>query len=86
MVKIFARLIKNHKTVKSYTYVSVKEYDGGNFYFHISEVCRKLDIETPIIIKYHQQCYEDFNFVKFLGDDFIDKQNFDYLLIENVDL
>ena len=86
MVKIFAKLIKNHRTVKSYTYSNIKEYDGKDFYFHLSEISRKLDIETPIIIDYHRECYEKFNFVKFNADDFVDNQTFDFLLIENIDL
>ncbi len=86
MVKIFARLIKNHKTVKSYTYLNVNEYESKDFYFHVSEICRKLDVSTPIIINYHRESYENFNFVKFFESDFVDGQNFDFLLLENVNL
>lgn len=86
MVKIFAKLIKNHKTIKSYTYSNVKEYVSGEFYFHLSEICRKLDVPTPITIDYHRECYENFNSVKFSSDDFVDKMPFDYLVLENIDL
>lgn len=86
MVKIFARLIKNQKTIKSYTYSNVNEYDGKDFYFHLSEISRKLDIPTPIVINYHRESYEEFNSVKFFKDDFVDKVPFDYLLLENVEL
>ncbi len=86
MVKIFAKLIKNHKTIKSYTYSNVKEYESVDFYFHLSEISRKLDVPTPIIIDYHRECFENFNSVKFNADDFVDKQPFDFLLIENIDL
>ena len=85
MINIFARLNKNHKTIKSLTYKNVKEYESGDFFFHLSEICHKLDIPTPIVIEYHRKSYEEFNFVKFKEDDFVDKVNFDYLLIENVD-
>ncbi len=86
MVQISAKLIKNHKTIKSVTYKNVSEYDSSDFYFHISETCRRLDIETPVIIKYHRENYEQFNFVKFKPSDFIDSVNFDELLIENIDV
>ncbi len=86
MVKIFARVIKNHKTINSYTYSNVNEYDEADFYFHVSEICRKLDLSTPVIINYHKETYQTFNFVKFFKDDFVDNQNFDCLLLENVDL
>ena len=85
-MKIFAKLIKNHKTIKSYTYAHVSEYESKAFYSHLSEICRKLDIATPITIDYHRECYENFNSVKFSCDDFVDKMPFDYLVLENIDL
>ena len=86
MVQISSKLIKNHKTIKSFTYKNVSEYESDEFYFHVSEICRRLDIATPIIIKYHRDNYEQFNFVKFKPDDFIDSVSFDVLLLENVDV
>ncbi len=86
MVQISSKLIKNHKTIKSFTYKNVGEYESDEFYFHVSEICRRLDIATPIIIKYHRDNYEQFNFVKFKPDDFIDSVSFDVLLLENVDV
>ncbi|MBR3805013.1 MAG: hypothetical protein IKJ14_06685 [Clostridia bacterium] len=86
MVQISAKLIKNHKTIKSLTYKNVAEYDPSEFYFHVSEICRRLDIATPIIIKYHSDSYNQFNFVKFKPDDFIDSVSFDVFLLENIDV
>ncbi|MBO5889344.1 MAG: hypothetical protein J6Q58_04315 [Clostridia bacterium] len=85
MVKISAKLIKNHKTIKSYTYINVNEYCSDNFYEYLVEICRKLDISTPILIPYYIESFDNFNSVSFKSDDFIDKINFDSLLLENVD-
>ena len=85
MIKISAKLIKNHKTIKSVNYINVNEYNSSNFYEYMVEICRKLDISTPIIIDYTKSSYEEFNFFKFKQDDFIDKIDFDVLLIENID-
>ena len=85
MVKIFAKLIKNHKTVKSYTYINVKEYSSDDFYGYVSEICNKLDISTPIIIPHNRENYEEFNMVKFVKEDFVDTFNYDFFLLENVD-
>lgn len=85
MIKISAKIVKNHRTVKSINYLNVKEYDSNDFYFYVSEICKKLDVSTPLIINYTKNSYEEFNFVKFKQDDFIDKIDFDYLLIENID-
>ncbi len=86
MVQISAKLIKNHKTIKSLTYKNVSEYESAEFYFHVSEICRRLDISTPIIINYHRENYEQFNFVKFKPDDFIDGVSFDVFLLENIEV
>ena len=85
MVKIFAKLIKNHKTVKSYTYINVNEYSSSDFYGYVAEICNKLDISTPIIIAHNRESYEEFNMVKFVKDDFVDAFNYDFFILENVD-
>ncbi len=85
MVKIHARIIKNTKTIKSFTYQNVNEYLSENFYAYVTEICRKLDIATPIIIPYSRECYENFNSVSFYKDDFVDSISFDKLLLENID-
>ena len=35
MVKIGAKIIKNHKTIKTFTYINVNEYDRGDFYEYL---------------------------------------------------
>ena len=86
MVKIFAKIIKNHKTVKSITYSNVNEYDSSDFYFHLSEICRKLELSTPITVDYHRESFEKFNMVKYVSDDFVDSFDYDSLILENIDL
>ncbi len=85
MVKISATLIKNHRNVKNIVYQNVNEYDSQNFYSYLVEICNRLDVSTPIVIPYTKKCYEEFNFVKFSKSDFVDKINFDFLLLENID-
>ena len=85
MIKIFAKLIKNHKTVKSYTYINVNEYSSDNFYEYISAISNKLDISTPLIIAHTKESYEAFNSFKFTKEDFVDTFPYDALIIENID-
>ena len=85
MIKIYAKLVKNHKTVKSYTYLNVNEYSSDDFYGYVSEICNKLDISTPLIITHNRECYEEFNFVKFTKEDFVDAFGYDFFVLENVD-
>ena len=85
MIKISAKLIKNHKTIKSITYQNINEYESQAFYSYLTEICRRLEISTPIVINHTRENYENFNFVKFKPDDFVDSVNFDCLLLENID-
>ncbi len=83
MIKMSAKLFKNNKVVKSVNFINVNEYEHNKFYSYMSEICRRLELSTPIIISYHSECYEKFNSVKFTADDFMDTFNYDYLFIEN---
>ena len=85
MIKIFAKLTKNHKTVKSYTYTNINEYTSNDFYGYVAEICNKLDISTPIIIAHNRESYEEFNMIKFVKEDFVDTFNYDSFILENVD-
>ena len=85
MIKISAKLIKNHKTIKTITYINLNDYESENFYNYVVDVCRKLDISTPLVVPYYVTCYEKFNSVSFSQDDFIDKISFDKLRLENID-
>ena len=83
MIKISAKLITNQKVRKSINFISVDNYESDNFYYYVSEICRRLDLSTPIIINYHRECYEKFNSLKFTKEDFFDDFNYDYLFLEN---
>lgn len=85
MVKISAALIKNHRRIKSVTYTNLNEYKSEDFYFYVTEICRRLDISTPLIVPYTVKCYDEFNSVKIPGEDFVDSVNFDALYLENSD-
>lgn len=85
MVKISAKLVKNHKTVKSASYNSINEYKSEEFYEYISVLAQKLDISTPIIIPYHRECFENFNSLKLTKSDFVDDFNYDFMFLENDD-
>ena len=86
MIKICAKLIKNHKTIKSINYINLNDYESENFYNYVVDVCRKLDVSTPLVIPYYVECYEKFNSVSFKKDDFVDNVTFDKLLLENIDV
>lgn len=86
MVKISAKLIKQHKTVAHYDLINVNEYDEKDFYYYLTVICDNLDIAVPVVIPYHVTSYGEYNFVKFRPDDFIEAFKYDCLLLENVDM
>ncbi|MBO5713147.1 MAG: hypothetical protein J6R88_02985 [Clostridia bacterium] len=85
MIKISAKLVKNHKTVKKASYNSINDYVSAEFFDYVSALAQKLDLSTPIIIPYHRECFENFNSLKLTKDDFVDDFNYDYLFLENDD-
>lgn len=84
MVKLWARAIKEHKTVKKYDFVKDEIMEWAAFYGYVAEICHAMDLSTPVITKTHLFNFAKFNFVRFLKSDFIEAVDFDYLMIENV--
>ena len=83
MVRIWAKIIKNGKIVKQYVYEREGLTDYSLFFDYLKEICEKLDCPTPVLIKTHLFNYAKYNNVKFRADDFIEKINFDKLILEN---
>jgi len=84
MVKLWARTVKNNKTLLSYDYVRNENMEWADFFDHVAALCHEMDLPTPVIIKTHLFNYAKFNYVRFLKSDFIENVDFDYLIIENV--
>lgn len=49
----------------------------------LREICYLLNTPTPVILRRHARQYADFNFTRFLPDDFVEAVDFDSLHIEN---
>lgn len=85
MVKLWARVVKEHKTIKKYDFCKDEILEWAAFYDYVREICHEMDLSTPVITKTHLFNFAKFNFVRFLKSDFIESVDFDYLMIENVD-
>ena len=83
MIRIWAKLLKNGKIIRQLVYERVGIMDYSLFFDYVREICEKLDIPTPVIIKTHLFNYAKYNNVKFKADDFIEKIDFDKLVLEN---
>lgn len=83
MIKLWAKLITDNKIQKDLIYESLDNYSRTEFYEHLSEVCYRLGIPTPVLVDAHLNNFEFFNIVKFLPRDFVESFDFDKLEIEN---
>ncbi len=86
MIKIWAKVIKKGKIVKQFVLEKNEIMDYSLFYDYVREICENLDVQTPVIIKTHLFNYAKYNTVKFIKDDFIEKPDFDRLVLENSNL
>ena len=84
MVKIWAKVMKREKIKAEYMLINDNNYYEEDFYEYLMQICKQLDVETPIILSKHTNHFEEFNNTKFMAEDFIDEINFDYLVLENV--
>ena len=83
MVRIWAKLIKNDKIIKQTVYEREGVTDYSVFFGYGRDICESLDCPTPVVIKTHLFNYAKYNTVKFKSDDFVEKTDFDKLVLEN---
>ena len=84
MVKLWARTVKEHKTILKYDFIKDEDLEWANFFDYVREICNALDLPTPIILKTHLFNFAKFNYVRFLPSDFVETVDFDFLMVENV--
>ena len=83
MIKIWGKVIKDEKILKSFVLEKIEIMDYSKFFDYTTEICENLDIPTPIVIKTHIFNYAKYNFVRFTSDDFVEEIPFDKLVLEN---
>ena len=83
MIRIWAKVIKNNKIEKQTIYCHDGITDYSIFFEYLRDICEQLDIATPVLIKTHLFNYAKYNTVKFVQEDFLEKIDFDKLILEN---
>ncbi len=84
MFTIWAKTVKDGRKTNELTYKKDEVFNINNLHTYLSDICKELDIETPIILKKHVLGFYNFNKAKFLPEDFTDSVNFDNFTIENI--
>ena len=83
MIRIWAKVMKKDKILKQFMFEDNQTMDYSNFFSYLREICENLDIATPVLIKTHLSNYAKYNNVRFTQSDFVEKIDFDKLVLEN---
>jgi len=83
MLRIWAKIMKEEKIVKSTMFETIENFEVDNFFDYLSNICHTLDLATPILLAkhvYHFVAFKNANFSKY---DFPEEINFDALVLED---
>ncbi len=82
MLKIWCRITSKEKIIKQ----NIVQFDEREvtFYQIVKTICESLDIPTPVILMKHLYDLKKFGISHFGKGDFVEKIDFDKLLLEVV--
>ncbi len=83
-MRIWAKLMTDGRIRKQYVYEKDEKLTYSHFFEYLTEICRELDIPTPVLTKTHIFNFAKFNHVKFPTRDFVESLDYDYLFLENI--
>lgn len=83
MLKIWAKIMKKEKIVKSIMYESTSIFEVDNFFDYLSEICHTLDLATPLLLAKHVYHFVAFRNATFTESDFTEEIFFDSLVLED---
>ena len=83
-MRIWAKLMTDGHIKKDFVYEKDEKLTYSHFFEYLTDICARLDIPTPVLLKTHIFNFAKFNHVKFLKRDFVDTLEYDYLFIENI--
>ena len=72
------------KIKQQIVYERPEELVYSKFFEYVSEICTKLDVPTPVLVKAHVFNFAKFNHVKFTANDFVESIPFDHIFLENL--
>ena len=83
MVRIWAKTTIDNRIQNDIIYESVGNFLPQDLYLHVQEICHKMDIPSPVVLKSHSKNFIEFNTCTFLKRDFVESINFEKLILEN---
>ncbi len=83
MFRIWAKVFSDEHIVKQTTYEG-ETFSYDLFFTYLAEICDRLDIPTPVLLKPHLFQYAKFRHVVFRPRDFLEEVPFQKLVLENI--
>ena len=83
MFKIWAKILREDKIEKQLVYEG-ESFAYSEFFRYLAEICDRLDVPTPVLLKAHIFNYAKFRHVVFRPRDFLEPPPFDKLILENI--
>lgn len=84
MFRIWAKVMKEGRILKQITYEREEKFSYADFFGYLSDICDKLDVPTPVLLKTHLFQYAKFRHVVFRPSDFMEGVPFEKLVLENL--
>mgnify|MGYP006874317485 len=83
MFKLWVKTFDDkNQIIENETFEFKQEFDVRYLNAYMQIVCSALKTETPVVLSYHVNTFNSFNRVKFTKADFIDKVDFNHLLVQ----
>lgn len=83
-MKLWFKIMRKDKIAYSLVEENDLPLNIDDYEATLAEMCHKADISTPVSLVPHFMSLVKFNVTRYLPRDFIDKENFDKLVIENI--
>ena len=83
-MRLWAKLMKDGHICKQYVYENPERLTYSHFFDYLVEMCAKLDIATPVLLKTHIFDYAKFNHTRFIARDFVESFPYDSLVLEHI--
>ncbi len=85
MFRIWAKIMKEGKIQRQFVYEGDEpKITYSHFLNYLFDICRELDVPTPVLLKTHIFNFAKFNHVRFAPRDFVEGVDFDWLVLENI--
>lgn len=77
-LRLWGRIIRHHRIDRSI----IVPIEGENVMDALREICRRLDLQFPVLLPKHEREFADFSRTSFLPEHFMESVSFQRLEIE----